>query len=81
METLPRGSSVCTPKAEVQSHLDPQEAYVCVCVCLMEKWLDACNTKTKLFASSQKLHFVTGTESSSSAEYTWMPFGPLPENI
>ncbi len=32
METHPRGSSVCVPKAEVQSRLDPREAYVCVCV-------------------------------------------------
>lgn len=62
METLPRGSSVYVPKAESQSHLDPRGVCVCVCVrvcacvrvCVMEKWLTACNTKTKLFASPQK---------------------------
>lgn len=63
METLPRGSSVCVPKAGVQSHLDPREAYVCAC--LMEKWPAACDTKTRLFASPQKLHFVTAAVSQS----------------
>lgn len=58
METLPQGSSVCHPKAEVQSHLDPRDASQRV------SWkhgsMPAAHTKKKkLFTLLQKHHFVT----------------------
>lgn len=63
METLPQGSSVCHPKAEVQSHLDPRDASLCV------SWkhgsMPAAQKKTRrkkeLFTLPQEHHFVTQT--------------------
>lgn len=59
METLPRGSSVYVPKAESQSHLDPQGA--CVCVSWKNGSLPVTQKQSYLL-HLRNLHFVTGTK-------------------
>ena len=82
METLLQGSSVCVPKAEVQSHLDPQESCVrvlCVSCGKMARCLQYEN-KAICFTSETPLCHMHRVLVQLNACGCCRLFGSLPKN-